>query len=376
MKIVVAPDSFKNNMRSPEVAAIIRDAVLQELPTADVICLPMADGGEGTTEAMVSAAGGAYRSVVVHGPLGSSVHAQYGLLDPGRLAVMEMAAASGLELVPPGHANPRRATTRGTGDLLRAILDAGIRSVVVGIGGSATVDGGIGMAQALGYRFLDASGQPAGEGGQALSRIARIDAGGRDPRLDETRIRVACDVTNPLTGPRGAARVYGPQKGADPEMVENLEDGLCNLDRVLRAAGLRDRDAPGDGAAGGLGAGLRAFCRAEIASGAALVAESVGLADHLDNADLLVTGEGRTDAQTASGKLCAILAEMAHRRGVPCALLSGALAGSLDELLECFDYPISICVGETCLAEAIRNSRRDLSLAARVLARLLHRRST
>jgi len=364
VKIVVAPDSFKGNMRSARVCEIIRAAVLAELPDAEVRCLPMADGGEGTVDAVVAATGGTFGSAEVCGPFGDPVEAHYGLLPDGT-AVMEMASASGIELVPPERLDPMEATTYGTGQLLRHLVDSGHRSIVMGIGGSATVDGGTGMAQALGFRFLDAGGRAIGErGGGILRRIAAVERIGLD-----AAIRVACDVTNPLTGPNGAAAVFGPQKGATPEMVGLLDEGLANLCRVAGVAG-----APGDGAAGGLGYGLRAFCRAEILPGAALIAETVGLPGALEGADLLVTGEGRTDAQTASGKLCAVLAEMARLRGVETLLLSGALHGTLEPFLERFDYAFSISSGHGSLAECIAHAPGDLAFTVRNAVRLLRGR--
>ncbi len=361
MKIVVAPDSFKGNMRSARVCEIATRAILQELPDAEVLSFPMADGGEGTVAAVVAATGGTVESLEVCGPLGEPVEAHYGLLPDGS-AIMEMASASGIELVPHDQLNPMKTSTFGTGQILKHLLEEGHTSIVMGIGGSATVDGGAGMAQALGYRFLDDDGNEISErGGQILSQIAAIDA------VDiQAEIRVACDVVNPLTGQHGAARVFGPQKGATPEMVERLDAGLANLQKVSGVEG-----APGDGAAGGLGYGLRAFCNAEIMSGAKLIAETVGLPEALEGADLLITGEGRTDAQTASGKLCSVLAEMARARGVKSLLLSGALHGELAPFLETFDYAFSISSGHSSLAECIAHAPQDLAFVARNIGRLL-----
>ncbi|MBT8041898.1 MAG: glycerate kinase, partial [Pontiella sp.] len=229
MKIVVAPDSFKGNMRSARVCEIIKQAIHCEVPDADVVNVPMADGGEGTVESVVAATGGKFESLKVCGPLGDPVEALYGLLPDGT-AIMEMASASGIELVPVGRLNPMAATTYGTGELLKHLIEEGHTSIVMGIGGSATVDGGTGMAQALGFRFFDAAGNEiAGQGGTILSRIASIDSSKALKELKNTAIRIACDVTNPLTGPNGAATVFGPQKGATPEMVNDLDAGLSNL---------------------------------------------------------------------------------------------------------------------------------------------------
>ena len=361
MKIVVAPDSFKGNMRSAQVCEIMRQSILREMPDAEVLAFPMADGGEGTVDAVVAATGGSFQTLEVCGPLGDPVQAQYGLLPDGT-AIMEMAAASGIELVPAEQLDPMAATTYGTGELLRHLLSEGHTSVVMGIGGSATVDGGVGMAQALGYRFLDANGEET----RALSGICSIDNSQVFQGLENAKIQVACDVTNPLTGPNGAAAVFGPQKGATPEMIPVLDAGLANLQEIAGVAG-----APGDGAAGGLGYGLRAFCHAEIVSGAKLIADTVGLPSALDGADLLITGEGRTDGQTASGKLCSVLAGMARERGAKTLLLSGALQGELDPFLDTFDYAFSISAGHTSLDACIAHAPADIAFTVRNIFRLL-----
>jgi glycerate kinase len=366
MKIVVAPDSYKGNMRSAEICRIIRDAVLAECPETDVHMLPMADGGEGTVEAMIAATGGSLHSLEVCGPLSDAVEAQYGLLPDGT-AVMEMASASGIELVPPDRLNPLHTTTYGTGELVRHLIEGGHRNIVMGIGGSATVDGGTGMAQALGFRFVDENGGEISErGGRILSAIHEIDSTRVLPELTDVSIRVACDVTNPLIGLNGAAAVFGPQKGATPEMVAALDAGLGNMASI---AGLRE--APGDGAAGGLGYGLRVFCGAEIVPGAQLVAETVGLKEYLAGADLLITGEGRTDGQTAAGKLCSVLAGMARDQGVKSLLLSGALSGELEAFLGMFDYAFSISAGHASLEECIAHAPDDLAFTVRNVIRLL-----
>lgn len=366
MKIVVAPDSYKGNMRSSRVCEIIRDAILLECPDAMVIPIPIADGGEGTVDAVVSATGGSIHSLNVCGPLGDPVEAHYGLLPDGS-AIMEMASASGIELVSRARLNPMVSTTYGTGEVIRHLLESGHRSIVMGIGGSATVDGGTGMAQALGFRMLDEEGTEIAErGGQILSRIHSIDTSAVCLELAGASIRVACDVTNPLTGSNGAAHVFGPQKGATSEMVEVLDAGLENLASVAGLDG-----APGDGAAGGLGYGLRAFCNAEIVPGAKLIAGTVGLPLALEGADLLITGEGRTDGQTASGKLCSVLADMAREHGVKTLLLSGALHGELDPLLDTFDYAFSISAGHTSLEECIAHAPEDLAFTVRNVVRLL-----
>jgi glycerate 2-kinase len=367
MKIVVAPDSFKGNMRSARICDIIHKAILDEIPDAIVIEIPMADGGEGTVDALVSATGGRVESIMVTGPLGESVSASFGVLPDGT-AVMEMASASGIELVPADRLDPMNATSFGTGEILRHLISTGHTSIIMGIGGSATVDGGTGMAQALGIRLLDIHGNEIPErGGAILSRIHGIDTSRQLPGLISATVRVACDVTNPLTGPNGAAAVFGPQKGATAEMIPRLDDGLKNLKQICGCEG-----AAGDGAAGGLGYGLRAFCGAKIIPGARLIAEAAGLEAALQGADLLITGEGQTDGQTTSGKLCSVLAEMARERGVKTMLLSGALQGDLADISNVFDFAFSISAGHTSLEACIRHAPEDLAFTVRNALKLLN----
>jgi glycerate kinase len=285
---------------------------------------------------------------------------------------MEMASASGIELVPTDQLNPMKATTFGTGELMRTAITGGVRDIILGVGGSATVDGGTGMAQALGYRLLDREGNECGRGGQALSTVVSINREGVLPELAQCRIRVACDVTNPLLGERGAARVFGPQKGATPEMVELLDSGLASLADVWMREGLiEDVECAGDGAAGGLGAGLRAFCHAEMLSGADVVAEITGFDDEIRDADVFITGEGRTDDQTASGKLCAVLAAKARQAGAKTILISGALHGDLGELERLFDALFAAVRDVGSVDEAIASGRENLTLAARNVGRAL-----
>ena len=265
-----------------------------------------------------------------------------------------------------------KATTFGTGELIRRALESGARDLILGIGGSATVDGGMGMARALGYRLLTADGNECGRGGEALATVAEIDSTGVVPELLECRVRVACDVTNPLLGEQGAARVFGPQKGATPQMVESLEAGMRNLSEVWKNNEmLASVEDPGDGAAGGLGAGLRAFCGAEMASGADLVAEITGFDREITDADILVTGEGRTDEQTAHGKLCAVLAAKAGKAGARTVLISGTLRGDLDEIEALFDAVFAAVSDISSLDAAIQNGRENLALAARNVGRVL-----
>jgi len=333
-RVVVAPDSFKGSLSAVEAANAMERGVLAALPGASVEKIPIADGGEGTVEAMVMATGGRFERRVVRGPLGEPVDARWGVLGDGRSAVVEMAAASGLPLVPPGRRDPRITSTYGTGELVRAALDAGFRRLVLGIGGSATNDGGTGMARALGVRFLDAGGHPLPEGGAALSGLARIDLSGLDPRLSGVELLVACDVDNPLTGPRGASAIYGPQKGATPATVAELDRALDCLSRIARSATGRDvADLPGAGAAGGLGAGLLFFTPARLLPGVDLVLDAARFHERVPGAHLVLTGEGRTDHQTAMGKAPVGVARVARRHGVPVHLVSGSLGPGADAVL-------------------------------------------
>ena len=278
--------------------------------------MPLADGGPGTVEAVVTAAGGRYSHARVEGPLGDPVNARWGRIDDGRTAIIEMAAASGLLLVPPGRLDPRRASTIGTGELIGAALDAGVSRLLVGVGGSATNDGGAGMATALGARFLDDDGRPIAPGGAALAGLARIDVGGLDPRLAAVEVRVLADVRNPLTGPDGASAVYGPQKGADATTIAELDRALTHFaDIVARDVGADILTLPGGGAAGGLGAGLIAFTGARIEPGIEAIASAVRLDARLAGADVVLTGEGSLDRQSAFGKTVAGVAAPGRRRG-------------------------------------------------------------
>jgi glycerate kinase len=332
--VVVAPDSFKGSLSALAAAEAMERGVRAAWPDARVVKVPVADGGEGTLEALVAATAGRFETRTVHGPLGRPVEARWGVLGDGHTAVVEMAAASGLTLVPEGRRDPRVSSTFGTGQLLLAALDAGFRRIVVGIGGSATNDGGSGMAKALGVRFLDGRGQPLPEGGAPLSRVTSIDLSRVDPRVAETEVLVACDVDNPLTGPRGASAVYGPQKGATPAVVLELDAALERFAEVAREATGRDvARIPGAGAAGGLGAGFLFFTPARLVPGVDLVLDSARFDDAVRGASLVVTGEGRTDHQTAMGKAPIGVARVAQRHGVPVLLVSGSLGPGAEEVL-------------------------------------------
>jgi len=335
MNILVAPASFKGSLSAVEAAQAIEQGIRSAVPQAEVVRMPLADGGEGTVEALVTATHGRTIKRTVTGPLGKPVEAEFGLLCDDVTAVVEMAQASGLPLVPPEQRNPLITTTRGTGELMAAALDAGCTKLIVGIGGSGTNDGGAGMAQALGAKLLDEQGQELPPGGAALAKLARVDVSGLDPRLARCQVLVACDVDNPLTGPHGASAVYGPQKGATPGMVAELEAALEHYASVIeRDLGKRVRDIPGAGAAGGLGAGLMAFCNAQPRSGILLVMEAVGFEQYLEAADLVITGEGRVDAQSLHGKAVAGVGARAKLANVPVIALAGAVTAEPEQVAE------------------------------------------
>jgi glycerate 2-kinase len=333
LKVVVAPNSFKGSLSATQAARAIARGVREALPDAQVVEIPVADGGDGTVEALVTAHRGTFQWVNVEGPLGDPVHASYGLIEDGKTAVVELAAASGFELISEARRDPRVTSTYGFGQLLEAARSAGATRVIAGIGGSATNDGGAGMAQALGYRMLDESGQALPRGGAALMRLRHIDAGHVDPGWRAVEVLVACDVTNPLLGPEGASHVYGPQKGADAATVELLDQALANLAAVIeRDLGKKVADVSGAGAAGGTGAGLIAFLDARLVRGAPLVVQTAGLAEALKGADLVITGEGRIDAQTAFGKAPGEVARQAQAAGVPVLFLAGTRGPGWDSL--------------------------------------------
>ena len=333
MKIVLAPDSFKESLSAREAAEAMRAGVLRAAPQAAAETIPLADGGEGTVEALVAATDGRIITREVQDPLGRSVTAHFGLLGDGRTAAVEMAAASGLGLVAPEERSVPRSSTFGTGQLIRACLEEGARKIIVGIGGSATTDAGCGMARALGAKLLDAGGRELAGTGEDLERLDTIDITGMDARLREAEVLVACDVTNPLYGPQGAAHTYGPQKGATPDEVERLDAGVQNFARVAaKDFGIELAELPGAGAAGGLGAGLVAFAGARLASGVDLVLEAAGFAEKIRGAELVITGEGKLDATTAHGKTIAGVLRAAREAGVPVVALAGAIAPCDDVL--------------------------------------------
>jgi glycerate kinase len=373
MRIVIAPQALKGSLTAPEAARAIAHGFERVLPTAELDLVPIADGGEGTVEALVSATGGQLLHERVTGPLGEPVEATFGLLGDGQTAVIEMAACAGLPLVPPERRDPRLTTTYGVGELIRSALDHGCRHLIIGIGGSATNDGGAGMAQALGVRLLDAEGQDLPYGGAALARLARIVPDGLDPRLRESQIEVACDVTNPLCGSQGASAVYGPQKGATSEMVAQLDAALDHYARIIRRDLGRDvRDIPGAGAAGGLGAGLLAFLQATLRPGASLVLEAVALTERLQGASLLVTAEGQIDRQTAYGKSVGAVASLAQRCGVRVLALAGSLGEEYQVVYSLgVEAVMSLLPAPLSLNEAMTQAASLLADASERAARLL-----
>ena len=325
MKVVIAPNTFKGSLSAPEAAAAIARGVREAFPDAEVVEVPVADGGDGTVEALVSAHRGEYRTVEVEGPLRDPVQATYGLIEARRTGVVELASASGLTLIPAERRDPRKTSTYGFGQLLEAVRAAGVERIIAGIGGSATNDGGAGMAQALGYRLLDSAGADLPRGGAALARLARIDSSGFDPAWRSVKVMVACDVTNPLTGPLGASAVYGPQKGADEAAIRELDAALANFAAVIeRELGKKVADVPGAGAAGGAGAGLIAFLDATLVPGATLVVGASGFDAKLKDADLVITGEGQADAQTGYGKAPGEVAKRAKAARIPVLLIAGS----------------------------------------------------
>ncbi|MBF5043276.1 glycerate kinase [Aggregicoccus sp. 17bor-14] len=371
MKLVIAPDSFKESLSAPEVAAAIARGWASVDPQAELLLRPMADGGEGTVDAVLAATGGERRQQRVQGPLGAPVLAHWGWLADGT-AVLEMAAASGLHLVPRAARDATRASSHGTGELVRAALDAGARRIIVGLGGSATNDGGAGLLQALGVRLLDAHGVALPPGGAALARLARVDVSGLDPRLAQVPVEVMADVDNPLCGPHGASAVFGPQKGASPAQVAELDAALAHYAGVVAAAlGEDPRSEPGVGAAGGLGFALRAFLGARSRPGIEWVAELSGLAQACAGAQLVITGEGRMDAQSLRGKAPMGVARIARAAGVPVIALVGSLGEGYQRLYDVgIEAAFSLVPGPLSLEEAMAGAAQALEARAADLARL------
>jgi len=374
MKILICPDSFKESLSAIEVC----DCVERGLKKADsrfkIERIPLADGGEGTVKALVLATHGRSLKCRVSDPLGRKIWARYGILGDGKTAIIEMAAASGLALVSVKKRNPLVTTTYGTGEMIANALDRRCRKIIVGIGGSATVDGGAGMAQALGAKLLDGKGQEIGFGGGEIEKVKKIDLKFMDKRIARTEFVIASDVRNPLLGPRGAARVYGPQKGATPKMVERLERGLSNLARVIRKEfSISVENLPGSGAAGGLGAGLYAFLGAKMESGVELVMRIAGLEDRIKRADLVVTGEGKLDRQTLYGKAVMGVIKTARKYKVPIVCIAGSIMPEAKDLYRLgVKGLLSIIKMPMSLQQALGESRSLLVDASENLGHLLN----
>ncbi len=362
MKIVIAPQGFKAGIPGLQAAQAIARGVIAAVPDAETVLAPVADGGDGTLHALVDGTGGQVFTSMVSGPLGPQLEALWGVMGDGRTAVVEMALASGLALVPQRRRNPRLTTTAGTGEIIREALDTGYTRIIVGLGGSATNDGGAGMAVALGARLMDSEGRPLPPGGSALARLDRIDVSGLHPRLGQATIIAATDVTNPLCGPEGASAIFGPQKGANAEMVRELDAALANYARVVsRDVGSDVSDVPGAGAAGGLGAGLMAFTGATLQSGIDMVCEVLGFDALLQGADLVITGEGRADRSTIFNKAPVGVARLASAHGVPTVLLAGSLGPGHEEL---YGHNVASII---CIADRPMNFEASLSRSAELL---------
>jgi glycerate kinase len=373
MKIVVAPDSFKGSLTAIEVSVAIEQGIREVFPEAEVIKIPMADGGEGTVQCLVNATGGKILEEKIIGPLGDEVLAFYGILGDRKTAIVEMAAASGLILIPESKRNPLVTTTYGTGQLIKAALDQGCRKMIIGIGGSATNDGGAGMVQALGVKLLDQEGKEVGFGGGELKKIVKIDISCMDNRLSDTKVLVASDVNNPLCGPQGASRIYGPQKGATPEIIEELDKSLSYFAELIKRDLYKDiKDIPGAGAAGGLGASLMAFLNAELRLGIEIIIEVVKIEQIIIESDLLITGEGRIDAQSVFGKVPFGLGKMAKKYNVPVIAIVGEVGEGFSQIYEYgINSIMSIISKAISIDEAMQISKSLLKDATERMMRII-----
>lgn len=372
MRIIVAPDSFKGSLSAGDAVDAIAEGVYRADPGIEVDLIPLADGGEGTAETMVHATDGRIIRVPATDPFGMRIESYFGMLGDGHTAVVEMAAASGLVLVSEDKRNPMHTTSFGTGELIHAALDAGCTRLILAIGGSATNDGGVGAIQALGGRFLKADGSEAGYGGYDLRRLARIDLSGLDQRLKDIEVVTACDVDNPLTGEHGASVVFGPQKGADADMVAELDAGLHNLAEVIRRdVGVDVEHIPGAGAAGGMGAASVAFLGARLLPGIEIVLDAVRFADRIRGASLIITGEGKVDEQTLRGKVVIGVQRRAESMRIPVLILAGAVDEEGYELSKLSDASVfSIAPGPITYAQSMTDTPRLLAHAAEQAIRL------
>ncbi|WP_312927311.1 glycerate 2-kinase [Pseudescherichia sp.] len=373
MKIVIAPDSYKESLSATEVAQAIEKGFREIFPDAHYVSVPVADGGEGTVEAMIAATQGAEHTASVTGPLGERVDARWGMSGDGHTAFIEMAAASGLALVPPELRNPLITTSRGTGELILHALDHGARNIIIGIGGSATNDGGAGMVQALGAKLCDANGTEIGHGGGSLMSLNTIDISGLDPRLASCTLRVACDVTNPLTGEQGASRIFGPQKGATDAQIVELDNNLSHYaDMIKKSLRVDVKEVAGAGAAGGMGAALMAFLGAELRSGIEIVTQALNLEEHIHDCTLVVTGEGRIDSQSIHGKVPVGVAKVAKKYHKPVIGIAGSLTHDVGVVHQYgIDAVFSVLTSIGTLEEAFRGAFDNIYRASRNIAATL-----
>lgn len=372
MKIILAPDKFRGSLEAGEVCAAMYDGIKEAFPKADIITFPLADGGEGTMDILTQNAKGIFKEVEVCDPLGKSIRARYGLSGNGEVAFIEMAEASGLRLLDPSEYNPLLTSTYGTGELIRYALELGVREIILGIGGSATNDGGMGMAAALGYQFLDENGAILPANGASLTRIVELNTSSVHPQLKDCQITVACDVTNPLVGENGAAHIYGPQKGANADAIAILDAGLINLTTVaVRVFGHDVSLMQGAGAAGGLGAGAMWFLNAKLASGVQIVMQHIGIEKEIAQADLVITGEGKLDAQTLQGKVILGLSEICQKNNIPLAVLCGTLAITTQQIQQAgFTYVASVLNSPVTLQVAQKEAYHNVKNATFNLVRL------
>lgn len=372
MKIIIAPDSFKESLTALEVAEAIESGFRKIYPHAEYVKIPMADGGEGTVQSLVDATQGQLIQTDATAPLGNKVQATFGLSGDKQTAIIEMAAASGLHLVPLSQRNPLKTTSFGTGELIKAALDRGVKKIILGIGGSATNDAGIGMLQALGVRCLNRQGENITFGAESLPQIQTIDLSQLDPRLFEVEFEVACDVSNPLCGVNGASAIFGPQKGATPEMVPLLDQALLHVSHIVEQQwGLNIRDKAGAGAAGGMGGGLLLLPKVRLISGVKIVVEMLNLANHIKDADLVITGEGRMDGQTAQGKTPVGVALTAKQFNKPVIAIVGCLREDYEVVYQQgIDAVFPIIRQLNSLEETLKCGRENLISAAQNIARL------
>jgi glycerate kinase len=373
MTIVLAPDSFKESMTAKEVCEAMEKGIKKANPNIKCIKVPMADGGEGTMQSLVDATDGKVYKVKVQGPLGAEVEAEYGILGDGEVAVIEMASASGIHLVPKEKRNPMKTSTFGTGQLIKACLEHSIKKLLIGIGGSATNDGGAGMVQALGGKLLDSDGNELPLGGGELRKLAQIDLSNLDDRLKDVEVEVACDVNNPLVGEKGASYVFGPQKGATEEMVKVLDENLRHYGaKIKECLGIDIVEVPGAGAAGGLGAGLMAFLNGTLKNGLEMVVEYTKLEQKVKEADMVWTGEGSIDHQTIYGKTPYGVARVAKKYKLPVIALAGRIGDGIEPLYDSgIDAIYSIMQGVSSLEDALINGRRNVEKTSENVARLI-----